>query len=513
MSLPKEPRQKMINMMYLVLTALLALNVSSEILNAFKTVDKSLMTATGVAEKKNSEIFKSFQKKVEDPTTREKAEIWLPKAQKAKALADEVYNYIEGLKAELKKEAGLKMVEGKEDFKEDDLDAATRLFISAPPTGKGKGKELYDKLKYFKDQLLTIDPEMKAAIGANLPLDIPEVKSEKDKEEWAYSFFHMTPTVAAITMLSKFQNDIKNSESEAVEYCHKEIGEVELVYDQFQAIANANASYVMPGEEIIINAGVGAFNSASQPKVSVDGAIATPTPDGSFEYKFRPNASGSKNVTISFVKPDGTTASVTKEIKYTVGVPSGLVVSTDKTRVFYQGLENPLSVTGGSGDEKVNVSVEGAGISYRKAGPGQYIVTASNLGSATVIATDGKNSQRIVIPVKRVPNPLATVGGKAGGPIAANVFRVQRGVAAELKDFVFEGVKYEVVSFTLICTGRGFEESGFGIAEVSGTYFNAEAKALLNRCQAGSTVVIDEIKVSGPGGTRLLDQNISFTLQ
>ncbi|WP_438946664.1 gliding motility protein GldM [Sediminibacterium sp.] len=513
MSLPKEPRQKMINMMYLVLTALLALNVSSEILNAFKTVDKSLMTATGVAEKKNSEIFKSFQKKVEDPTTREKAEIWLPKAQKAKALSDEVYNYIEALKAELKKEAGLKMVDGKEDFKEDDLDAATRLFISAPPTGKAKGKELYDKLKNFKEQLLAIDPEMKADIAANLPLDIPEVKSEKDKEEWAYTFFHMTPTVAAITMLSKFQNDIKNSESEAVEYCHKEIGEVELVYDQFQAIANANASYVMPGEEIIINAGVGAFNSASQPKVSVDGATATPTPDGSFEYKFRPNASGSKNVTISFVKPDGTTASVTKEIKYTVGVPSGLVVSTDKTRVFYQGLENPLSVTGGSGDEKVSVNVEGAGISYRKAGPGQYIVTASNLGSATVIATDGKNSQRIVIPVKRVPNPLATVGGKAGGPIAANVFRVQRGVAAELKDFVFEGVKYDVVSFTLICTGRGFEESGFGIAEVTGTYFNAEAKALLNRCQAGSTVVIDEIKVSGPGGTRLLDQNISFTLQ
>lgn len=513
MSLPKEPRQKMINMMYLVLTALLALNVSSEILNAFKTVDKSLMTATGVAEKKNSEIFKSFQKKIEDPTTREKAEIWLPKAQKAKALSDEVYNYIEALKAELKKEAGLKMVEGKEDFKEDDLDAATRMFVSAPPDGKGKGKELFDKMKNFKEQLLAIDPEMTAAIGANLPLSLPDAKTEKDKEEWAYTFFHMTPTVAGITILSKFQNDIKNSESQAVEFCHKEIGEVELVYDQFQAIANANASYIMPGEEIIINAGVGAFNKEREPKVSVDGASATPTPEGSFEYKFRPTGSGSKNVTISFVKPDGTTASETKEIKYTVGVPSGLVVSTDKTRVFYQGLENPLSVTGGSGDEKVNVSVDGAGISYRKAGPGQYIVTAAALGTATVNASDGKNTQKIIIPVKRVPNPLATVGGKSGGPIAANAFRVQRGVAAELKDFVFEGVKYDVVSFTLICTGRGFEESGFGIAEVSGAYFNAEAKALLAKCQPGSTVVIDEIKVSGPGGTRLLDQNISFTLQ
>ena len=116
MSLPKEPRQKMINMMYLVLTALLALNVSAEILNAFKTVDRSLMIASGVAEQKNEEIFKSFKAKLEDPTTREKAAIWEPKAQQARKLSDELYNYIEGLKLELKKESDLKTVEGINDF-------------------------------------------------------------------------------------------------------------------------------------------------------------------------------------------------------------------------------------------------------------------------------------------------------------------------------------------------------------------------------------------------------------
>ncbi len=514
MSLPKEPRQKMINMMYLVLTALLALNVSSEILNAFKTVDKSLMTASGIVEQKNQSIFKSFQKKMADPTTKEKAELWYPKAEKAKILSEDAYAYIEALKLELKKEAGLKKDEkGNDIYKEDDLDAATRLFLSNPPEGKGKGKDLFAKLKSFKEQLMAIDPAIAKEVGPTLPLDLPDAKDENAIKEWAFSFFHMTPTVAGITILSKFQNDIKNSEAQVVEYCHKEIGEVELVYDQFQAIANANASYIMPGEEIIINAGVGAFNSASKPNVSVDGAGATPTPDGSFEYKFKPSSSGMKRVNISFVKPDGTTATVTKEIKYTVGVPSGLVVSTDKTRVFYQGLDNPVSITGGGGDEKVSVSIEGNGVSFTKSGPGQYVVTCAQLGVANVTANDGKNSQKVIIPIKRVPNPLATVGAKAGGPIAANVFRVQKGIAAELKDFVFEGVKYEVISFTLICTGRGFEESGFGIAEVVGAYFSPEAKVLINKCQAGSTVVIDEIKVKGPGGTRLLDQNISFTLQ
>ncbi len=517
MSLPKEPRQKMINIMYLVLTALLALNVSAEILNAFKTVDRSLMTATGIAEQKNVDIFKSFAKKIEDPKTKEKAEIWLPKAEQAKKLADDLSAYIDALKTELKKEAGSRLVEGKEVYKEDDLEAATRLFVSAPPEGKGKGKELLEKMQSFKQKLLDIDPGIKKEVGPSLPLDlsVPKSGTNTGNEDWAFSYFHMTPTVAAITILSKFENDIKNSEAQVVEYCHKEIGEVEIIYDAFQAFAQSNTQYAMPGEELVITAGIGAFSKAAKPSITIDGSNVPVKEDGSAEYKTTVSGSGSftKKVKISFLKPDGTTSTVEKDVKYTVGVPSGLVVSTDKTRVFYQDLPNPLSVIGGGGDEKVSVSVQGNGVTSSKAGAGQYIVECKELGTAIVNASDGKNTQKISIPIKRVPNPIATVGGKAGGPIPANVFRVQKGVAAELKDFVFEGVKYQVVSFTLACTGKGFEESGLVFAEVQGAYFNAEAQGYIKRCQAGSTVIIDDIKVVGPGGTRTLDQNISFTLQ
>lgn len=518
MSLPKEPRQKMINIMYLVLTALLALNVSAEILNAFKTVDRSLMTATGIAEQKNVDIFKSFAKKIEDPKTKEKAEIWLPKAEQAKKLADDLSAYIDALKTELKKEAGSRLVEGKEVYKEDDLEAATRLFVSAPPEGKGKGKELLEKMQSFKQKLLDIDPGIKKEVGPSLPLDlsVPKSGTNTGNEDWAFSYFHMTPTVAAITILSKFENDIKNSEAQVVEYCHKEIGEVEIIYDAFQAFAQSNTQYAMPGEELVITAGIGAFSKAAKPTITIDGSNVPVKEDGSAEYKTTVSGSGSftKKVKISFLKPDGTTSTVEKDVKYTVGVPSGLVVSTDKTRVFYSGLENPLSVTGGGGDEKVSVSVQGNGVTSTKAGAGQYIVVCKELGTATVIASDGKNTQKISIPIKRVPDPIAMVGGKAGGPIAANQFRVQKGVAAVLKDFIFEGVKYQVVSFTLACTGKGFEESGLVYAEVPGAYFNAEALGYIKRCQAGSTVIIDDIKVIGPDGvTRTLDQNISFTLQ
>jgi gliding motility-associated protein GldM len=507
----------MINMMYLVLTALLALNVSAEILNAFKTVDRSLMIASGVAEQKNQEIFKSFKAKLEDPTSREKAAIWEPKAQQVKKISDELYNYIETLKSELKKESGLKTVDGKEEFKEDDLDVGTRLLVQRAPEGKGKGKELFEKLKAYKEQLLSIDPEMKKEIEVGLPLDltIPPTSSEAGKSDWSYAYFHMTPTIAAITILSKFQNDVRNSESKAVEFCHKQIGQVEIIYDQFQAFAGTNTQYLMPGEELVITAGIGAFSKAAQPSVSIDGANVSLNAEGTAEYKTRVGGSGAgiKRVRISYAKPDGTTAVVEKEIKYTVGIPAGLTVSTDKTRVFYKGLENPLSVTGGGGDEKVNVSIEGAGASLRKAGPGQYIVTCTQLGTVNVVANDGKNIQRIAIPVKRVPDPIVIVGGSAGGAMPANVFRVQSGAIAELRDFVFEGVAYKVMSFMLICTGKGFDEPEF--AEVNSASFkDAAAQALIRRCQAGSTVTIGEIKVLEPGGgSRKLDQNITFILQ
>jgi gliding motility-associated protein GldM len=348
-----------------------------------------------------------------------------------------------------------------------------------------------------------------------LDLTIPTSNNLAAKDDWAYAYFNMTPTIAAITILTKFQNDIRNTEAQVVEFCHKEIGEVELVYDQFNAFAASNSQYLMSGEELVITAGVGAFSSAAKPTISIDGVVVPVAADGSAVYK---SVAGStpgvqrKRVRISFLKPNGETAVVEKDVQFTVGTPSGLVVSTDKTRVFYKGLENPLSITGGGGGEKINVTVEGAGANIRKAGSGQYIVTCSQTGSAVVTVNDGKQTQKLNIPVKRIPDPIAIVGGSAGGNMAAGKFRAQGGVIADLRDFVFEGVKFNVLSYIVIATGKGFDEPDF--AEVNGPAFSGGASALIRKCQAGTTVTIGEIKVSEPGGgSRKLDQTITFILQ
>lgn len=514
MSLPKEPRQKMINIMYLVLTALLALNVSSEILNAFKTIEQSLNNANVIIQKKNIDIIKSLQNKLEDPKTAEKAAIWAPKAAEAQKLSDEIYNYVESLKLGIKKEAGLKMKDGVEEYNDHDLSSTTRFFLKgATPT---RGAELLNRLTDYKNKLAAIDPGIAKDIIPTLPLDlaIPKTSSLAGKNNWAYAYFNMTPPIAAVTILTKFQNDIRNSESQVMEYCHKEIGEVELVYDQFNAFASSSSQYLMSGEALEITAGVGAFSSAAKPTISIDGAVLPLGPDGTAIYKTVAGSPGlnSKRVRISFLKPNGETAVVEKEVKYTVGTPTGLVVSTDKTRVFYKGLDNPLSVTGGGGAEKVNVSVESGAATVRKTGPGQYMVNCTQLGAVTLNVNDGKTTSKISIPVKRVPDPIAIVGGSAGGNMSASVFRSQQGVIADLRDFVYDGIKFNVVSFYVICTGKGFDEPDF--EEVTGARFSGGASALIKRCQPGTTVTIGEIKVSEPGGgTRKLDQTITFILQ
>jgi gliding motility-associated protein GldM len=159
MALPKEPRQKMINIMYLVLTALLALNVSAEILNAFKVVDNSLKESNNLLSVSTSGIYSNLAEMLNDPKSVQKAGIWKPKADQVKILADKASQLIDKLKEDLKKEADLQ-----EDgsFKEDNIDAATRLFDT-----KAQGKVLYDELSELNNVRLNLSKSILPDLSAS----------------------------------------------------------------------------------------------------------------------------------------------------------------------------------------------------------------------------------------------------------------------------------------------------------------------------------------------------------
>ncbi len=507
MALPKEPRQKMINLMYLVLTALLALNVSSEILNAFRTVNNSLNNATANIEGKNIQMFNSFEDMKKDEARRVQAEEWEAKANKAKALADGMNNYIVNLQTRLRDEADYDKAKGT--YNEGSLEAATRLMDE-----KGEGPKLLAELTKYKDALLKIDPKITAEVGKTLPIDLsmPKVQDQTNNT-WTAAYFRMTPAIAAMTILSKFQNDVKNSESQVVEYCLSRVGRVIFNYDQFQVIANASATYLMPGEDLSINAGIGAYSSKATPNVTVNGASAVRTPQGDYEVKTKAETSPGqyvKHVVITYTDPnDGKVKTVTKDIKYTVGSPTGATVSADAVKVLYIGLDNPISVSGGNvGDERIGFNMDNG--SFTKDKPGHYIVRPGRPGTANITLTIDGKPQVFPFRVKSVPDPVGMVGASKGGPTRVNDFKAQAGVRAELENFVFEGVQFNVTGYTIVCQGAGFSE-GLQFRQVNGATFNS-VRDLIEKCRPGSAVTIDEIKVTGPGGSRTLPP-IQFNLR
>ena len=295
MALPKEPRQKMINLMYLVLTALLALNVSAEILNAFKTVDSSLNQTNKTVNNSTETILKSFEDKLTDPTTAAKAREWFPKAQTAAAASKEMYEYLDALRNRILSEADFNPKEkGDSTFKEDNQDIATRIMVE-----QGEGKKLQAKLAEFKKKLLAIDPIVAEQLGNSLQVntEMPQVQNKSNKT-WESGYFYMVPTVAALTMLRKFQNDVKTSENRVVALMHEQVGKVQVRFDTYNAIVGQNSTYLMPGQEIEITAGVGAFSKAALPKISINGQTVAIGEDGAAHAKFPAGGIGNRTVPV-----------------------------------------------------------------------------------------------------------------------------------------------------------------------------------------------------------------------
>lgn len=500
MALPREPRQKMINIMYLVLTAILALNVSNEVIEAFKTVDKSLQSSNASISSSSNILYKSLSEMLSKDETKVQAAIWQPKAEQAKAYAASLDTYINELKVELKKGAGLVIKEdGKEDFKEDNLDASTRLFET-----NGKGNELKAKLEDFKKKILALDPKIQAKFENNFPVSTEGVEGKEGKKDFTTGFFHMTPTVAALTILSKFQNNIKNVENQVVTYCASQVGAVEVHMDEVGVLVGQNSNYLMPGQELVVTAGVGAYSSTVKSNISINGSpVALVAGQG--EYKTKVSGSGKHTIQISgsFTNEQGKQIPISKTVEYVVGVPGGAAVMLDKMNVFYIGVDNPITISSGSGWDKTNVSMAGGTLT----GSGSNrVVTVTTPGAASITVTADGKSSKFDFRVKVVPDPVFKVA--SGKPRMPSVeFKNQQFCRAELEKFDFD-TRFSIVSATVYFSGAGFPS--VATSSINGNNL-APIASFLSRCGPGSVVTFDNIKVTGPGGQRTIEGR-SFAL-
>lgn len=506
MALPKEPRQKMINMMYLVLTALLALNVSSEILTAFKTVNTSLSNSNIIIDKANTGISESMRELLKDPNTREKAAIWGPKADSALAITRDVSAYISDLKQKLIKESGLK-----EDgtYKEDDLNASSRLFET-----QGEGKKLYDRLLQFRADITKVLPkDLAAQIDSTLPLDlrIPPTQN-KGNNTWSAAYFRMTPTIAAVVMLNKFDNDVKRSGNMVANKCMEQVGKIVLRLDKFEPLVSQNTEYALPGMPIKITAGLGAFSTQNLPTVTINGSPRPVDPaTGAATWETTASGGGEQSVrvNISFKDPNtGETKTAEKTVNYTVGQPSGASIFLERMNVMYIGEDNPVLVSSGSGKaEKMSVSFSNGTISG-SAATGKYIAKPTTPGAATVnVNVDGK-PYTFPIRVKYLPDPVPVVGTKSGGKMQSAEFKQMGGVRAILKDSEFES-PFQVLSYTIAGNGAGFPQ--YTPVQINGGAWGSNA--VISQCRPGSTIFIDDIIARGRDGKNRKLPSIAFQLQ
>ncbi len=488
----------MINIMYLVLTALLALNVSAEILNAFRTVDNSLIGTNQQINLSTEQILASLNEKKSDAASAVRANYWYPKAEQAKAYSKEIYDYIQGLRQQILKEAGFDPAahEGDSSFKADNLDIATRIMVEG-----GKGKELQKKLEEYKQKMLAIDPLIASEFKNSLQINtaVPQVQ-DKSNKTWEGAYFRMVPTVAAITILSKFQNDVKTSENKVVAFAHEQVGKVAVRFDTYTAIVGQSSNYVMPGQEIEIMAGVGAFSKAAQPQITINGQGAALGEDGAARVKVGGGGIGNHSVpvTIRYVDQEGNPQTITKTVEYTVG-QSNASIALDKMNVLYIGVDNPVSIAAsGGGDDRIQVSISGGGGSITKSGPGKYNVRVGSQSDDTkiTVSVDGKVAGVSQFRVRSIPDPVASVGGRpSGANINAGEFRAQAGVGAGVKDFPFD-IKYKVTSFLL---STDSDDGDIAEAPVTGNSWGS-AQNVLRQVKPGKTVYVDNIRAMGPDG-------------
>jgi gliding motility-associated protein GldM len=498
MSLPKEPRQKMINMMYLVLTALLALNVSAEILNAFKTVTNSLEKSNGALQDEVKNTMDNFNAAINDPTKRENAVKFKPNADKVIALTKELSDYLDAAKKEVKDAAGDK---GDGQFKEDDQDAATRIFVE-----QSKGDELKSKIEKYVAEIKALgagDANELKALERMITVDANAPKTE-DNKDFKNAYFNMVPAVAALTILSKFQNDIKTTETQLVNHYFSKVSAVKLIYDKFEAFVGTNATYFMPGQQMEINAGVGSFSSAAKPQISVNGSPVATDENGVANYKFNVSNSGTVNVKVVYTKPDGSQGVVEKALPYTVGQPSGASVFLDKMNVFYIGVDNPITIGSSAGMEKTTVT--GSNCSISGSGTKRIVRVSSEGESSVTVTADGKPN---VFRFRnyRLPTPPATLGRISPGPASTADVASQGGLFAVLDDFIFDA-QYRVTSFCMAISKKGADPV-LGLCSSSNALTGQQSTAL-RTAGPGSTVSFYNIKVVGPDGQTRDAKAISY---
>lgn len=506
-----SPRQKMINLMYVVLMAMLALNISSEVLNGFSIVEESLNRTTANSSKENEVLYGNFAEQMKKNP--QKVKEWFEKATAVKRMSDSLYNFAQALKVQIVREADGKDGNIYNIKSKDNLEAASHVML-APVTGQGK--KLYDAINNFRERILKMVPDQhqRDIIESNLTTKVPKNANTLGKN-WQEYMFEDMPVAGAVTLLSKLQSDVRYAEGEVLHTLVANIDMKDIRVNKLSAFVIPESKTVISGDQFSAQIVMAAVDTTQQPEIYVSGQRIT-----NGLYRFTAGAVGEHQFGGYITMHDGAGNVIRRDFtqKYTVVAPSA-TVSADLMNVLYAGYDNPISVSiPGVPLNAVSASMSGG--SFRSIGMGKYIARPSAVGRDVTISVasnaNGKSRQmgKFTFHVRKLPDPAAymqigTDRFRGGGLAKASIMSAP-GIKAAIDDGILD-IQFKVVSFETVF----FDNMGNAVPMASaGSNFSERQRDTFRKLSRGKRFYISRITAVGPDGiTRKLNGSMEVIVK
>lgn len=498
-----SPRQKMINLMYIVLTAMLALNVSSDVLNGFTLVEDGLKRTNSNVSDRNAALYMQLEEFTRQNP--QKGKPWLDKAADVRRQTLSLYKYIDSLKLAIVRDAD--GVDGKVDniLNQDNLEASSKVMVTY-----GNGAKLERRLAAYRKYIAAYiaDPKKQAAIQKALATEPVLQKGSMIKVPWVSGMFENMPVVASVTLLSKLQNDLLFAEGEALQTLVASVDAGDVRVNKLDAFVIPNSKLVMRGGKYSADIVLAAVDTTQRPAIFVNGRQL---PANTRTYEFMAGQTGTFTYSgyLDVTRGDGTTSRYPFQSDYTVIEPTATVSAT-MMNVLYAGINNPISISvPGVAQNAVSATMTNG--SLTRSGD-HWNAHPTRVGAEcviTVTATLEGRSQTVstsTFRVRKLPDPTAYIAYKdskgnenhykGSKPFAKSLLLAANGLDAAIDDDLLN-VHYSVVDFETIV----LDSMGNAMPEKSaGSRFSERQKTSFRRLSRGKRFYITRIRAKGPDG-------------
>lgn len=498
-----SPRQKMINLMYIVLTAMLALNVSSDVLNGFTLVEDGLKRTNSNVSDRNAALYMQLEEFTRQNP--QKGKPWLDKAADVRRQTLSLYKYIDSLKLAIVRDAD--GVDGKVDniLNQDNLEASSKVMVTY-----GNGAKLERRLAAYRKYIAAYiaDPKKQAAIQKALATEPVLQKGSMIKVPWVSGMFENMPVVASVTLLSKLQNDLLFAEGEALQTLVASVDAGDVRVNKLDAFVIPNSKLVMRGGKYSADIVLAAVDTTQRPAIFVNGR-QLPTNTRTYEFMAGQTGTFTYSGYLDVTRGDGTTSRYPFQSDYTVIEPTATVSAT-MMNVLYAGINNPISISvPGVAQNAVSATMTNG--SLTRSGD-HWNAHPTRVGAEcviTVTATLEGRSQTVstsTFRVRKLPDPTAYIAYKdskgnenhykGSKPFAKSLLLAADGLDAAIDDDLLN-VHYSVVNFETIV----FDSMGNAMPEKSaGSRFSERQKTSFRRLSRGKRFYITRIRAKGPDG-------------